>query len=51
LLLTAAAFAADLEGFAMFNASEIQARAKATKLDEYKAGLDRAGTSGATTDF
>jgi hypothetical protein len=46
LLLTAAAYAADPEGFAMYKASEIQARAQATKLDQYKAGLDRAGTWG-----
>jgi hypothetical protein len=37
-------FAADPEGFAMYKASDITARAKAAKLDENKAGLDRAGT-------
>jgi mannose-6-phosphate isomerase-like protein (cupin superfamily) len=46
LLLTAPLFAADPEGFAMYKSSEIQARAKATKLDENKAGLDRAATWG-----
>jgi len=46
LSLTGAAFAADPEGFAMYKASEIQARAKATKLDANKAGLDRAGNWG-----
>jgi mannose-6-phosphate isomerase-like protein (cupin superfamily) len=46
LVLTTAGFAADPEGFAMLKSSEIQARAKATKLDEYKSGLDRAGTWG-----
>src|SRR5580704_476631 len=45
-LLTVAAFAADPEGFAMYKASDIQARAKAAKLDENKAGLDRAGNWG-----
>jgi mannose-6-phosphate isomerase-like protein (cupin superfamily) len=46
LLLSATAFAADPEGFAMYTASDIQARAKATKLDANKAGLDRAGNWG-----
>src|SRR5437660_3519790 len=46
MLLATGAFAADPEGFAMYKASEIQARAKATKLDEHKAGLDRAGNWG-----
>jgi mannose-6-phosphate isomerase-like protein (cupin superfamily) len=46
LLLTTAVLAADPDGFAMFKASEIQARAKAAKLDENKAGLYRAGTWG-----
>src|SRR5438105_14962624 len=45
-LLTVAVFAADPEGFAMYKASDIQARAKAAKLDENKAGLDRAGNWG-----
>ena len=44
LLLTATVFAADPEGFAMYKASDIQARAKAAKLDENKAGLDRVAT-------
>jgi uncharacterized RmlC-like cupin family protein len=38
--------AADPEGFAMFTAADIQARAKATKLDAHKAGLDRAANWG-----
>jgi len=46
LFLTTAVFAADPEGFAMYKASEIQAHAKAAKLDENKAGLDRLGTWG-----
>ncbi len=46
LLLSTAVFAADPEGFAMYKASDIQARAKATKLDDFKAGLDRAGAWG-----
>ena len=46
LSLGAAAFAADPEGFAMYTASDIQARAKATKLDANHAGLDRAGNWG-----
>ena len=39
-------FAADPEGFAMYKASEITARAKSAKLDQNKAGLDRAGNWG-----
>jgi mannose-6-phosphate isomerase-like protein (cupin superfamily) len=46
LLLAATVFAADPEGFAMYKASEIKARAEAAKLDENKAGLDRAGSWG-----
>jgi hypothetical protein len=46
LLLTTSAFAADPDGFAMYKASEIQARAKAAKLDENKAGADRVATWG-----
>jgi uncharacterized RmlC-like cupin family protein len=46
LLLTVAVFAADPEGFAMYKASEITSRAKAAKLDEYKAGADRVATWG-----
>src|ERR1700676_4737732 len=46
LLLTGSVFAADPEGFAMYKASEIKARAKAAKLDENKAGLDRVATWG-----
>jgi mannose-6-phosphate isomerase-like protein (cupin superfamily) len=46
LLLTSSLMAADPEGFAMYKGSEIQSRAKAAKLDENKAGLDRAGNWG-----
>jgi mannose-6-phosphate isomerase-like protein (cupin superfamily) len=46
LAAATALFAADPEGFAMYKASDIAARAKATKLDEHKAGLDRAGNWG-----
>jgi hypothetical protein len=46
LFATMALFAADPEGFAMYKASEITARAKAAKLDEYKAGADRVATWG-----
>jgi mannose-6-phosphate isomerase-like protein (cupin superfamily) len=46
LFLTAPLFAADPEGFAMYKASEIKARANAAKLDEYKAGADRVATWG-----
>jgi uncharacterized RmlC-like cupin family protein len=46
LLLTTASFAAEPEGFAMYKSSDIQARAKASKLDENKAGLDRVGSWG-----
>ena len=46
LIATPALFAADPEGFAMYKASEINAHAKATKLDEHKAGVDRIGTWG-----
>jgi mannose-6-phosphate isomerase-like protein (cupin superfamily) len=46
LLMTTISFAADPQGFAMYKAGDIQARAKATKLDENKAGLDRAGNWG-----
>jgi mannose-6-phosphate isomerase-like protein (cupin superfamily) len=46
LLLAATVFAADPEGFAMYKASEIKARAEAAKLDENKAGLDRVASWG-----
>jgi mannose-6-phosphate isomerase-like protein (cupin superfamily) len=46
LLLATIIFAADPEGFAMYKGSEIKARAAAAKLDENKAGLDRAGSWG-----
>ena len=42
----AALLASDPEGFAMYKASDIQSRAKAAKLDENKAGLDRVATWG-----
>jgi hypothetical protein len=46
LSATTAVFAADPEGFAMYKASDIVARAKAAKLDEYKAGAARVATWG-----
>ena len=46
LLLATTIFAADPEGFAMYKASEIKARAAATKIDENKAGLDRVASWG-----
>ena len=46
LLLTTLVFAADPDGFAMYKASDIQARAKAAKLDENKAGADRVANWG-----
>jgi uncharacterized RmlC-like cupin family protein len=46
LFAAMAVFAADPEGFAMYKASDITARAKAAKLDEYKAGADRVATWG-----
>lgn len=46
LLLTQVVFAADPDGFVMYKASDIQARAKAAKLDEHKAGVDRIATWG-----
>ena len=46
LFATVAVYAADPEGFAMYKASDITARAKAAKLDEYKAGADRVATWG-----
>jgi mannose-6-phosphate isomerase-like protein (cupin superfamily) len=44
--LTVAVFAADPDGFAMYKAADIKARVNAAKLDDHKAGLDRAGTWG-----
>lgn len=38
--------AADPEGFTMWKSADIQARAKAAKLDAHKAGLDRAANWG-----
>jgi mannose-6-phosphate isomerase-like protein (cupin superfamily) len=46
LLLTTLVFAADPDGFAMYKASDIQARARAAKLDENKAGADRVANWG-----
>jgi mannose-6-phosphate isomerase-like protein (cupin superfamily) len=39
-------FAADLEGFAAWTSADIQAHAKAAKLDEHKAGVDRVANWG-----
>jgi mannose-6-phosphate isomerase-like protein (cupin superfamily) len=44
--VSASAFAADPEGFAMYKAADVKARANAAKLDENKAGADRAGNWG-----
>ena len=38
--------AADPSGFSMWTSADIQAKAKAAKLDEHKAGLDRAANWG-----
>ncbi len=38
--------AADPDGFASWTSAELQARAKATKLDEHKAGADRVASWG-----
>jgi mannose-6-phosphate isomerase-like protein (cupin superfamily) len=46
LFLTASAFAADPDGFAMYKASDIKARAMAAKLDANKAAADRVATWG-----
>jgi mannose-6-phosphate isomerase-like protein (cupin superfamily) len=46
LISAATLMAADPEGFVMYKASEIVSRAKAAKLDENKAGADRAGNWG-----
>jgi mannose-6-phosphate isomerase-like protein (cupin superfamily) len=46
LFLTTASFAADPEGFAMYKSAEVQARAKAAKLDENKAAADRVASWG-----
>src|SRR5690242_14300425 len=46
LFVAQAVFASDPEGFAMYKASDITARAKAAKLDEYKAGAARVATWG-----
>lgn len=44
--LTVTGLAADPDGFAMFKAADIKARLAAAKLDDHKAGADRAGTWG-----
>ena len=44
--LTVIGFAADPDGFAMFKAADIKSRLAAAKLDDHKAGADRAGTWG-----
>src|SRR5215469_1411323 len=46
LSLATTVFAADPPGFAAWKGSEIVSRAKAAKLDEYKAGADRVATWG-----
>ena len=46
LFASVAVYAADPEGFAMYKASDITARANAAKLDEYKAGAARVATWG-----
>src|SRR6185437_4009121 len=46
LVAATVALAADPEGFAMYKASDIQARAKAAKLDAHKAGADRVANWG-----
>ncbi|MDP9055158.1 MAG: cupin domain-containing protein [Acidobacteriota bacterium] len=46
LVLTASLWAADPEGFAMYKASELQARAMAAKLDANKSSADRMATWG-----
>lgn len=46
LLLTPTMFAADPDGFAMYTAADIKARAAAAKLDANKAGADRVATWG-----
>lgn len=46
LLGAGAVYAADPPGFAMYTSADIQARARAAKLDANKAGLDRAGSWG-----
>ena len=44
--LTVTGVAADPDGFAMFKAADIKSRLAAAKLDDHKAGADRAGTWG-----
>ena len=45
-VLAVLVFAADPEGFVIYKAADVQARFKAAKLDEHKAGADRAATWG-----
>ena len=46
LLCALPLLAADPEGFGMWKSADIQARAKAAKLDEHKAGADRVANYG-----
>lgn len=46
VVVTMTVFAADPDGFAMFKAADIKSRLAAAKLDDHKAGADRAGTWG-----
>ena len=46
ILVALPLWAADPAGFAMWSSADIQAKAKAAKLDEHKAGLDRAANWG-----
>lgn len=46
LFMTPLAWAADPDGFAMYTAADIKARAAAAKLDANKAGADRVATWG-----
>lgn len=46
LLLTAVAFAADPDGFAIYKGSELETRSKAAKLDQYNARPDRISSWG-----
>src|SRR5579864_9538501 len=46
ILFTLPLWAADPAGFAMWSSADIQAKAKAAKLDEHKAGADRVANWG-----
>jgi hypothetical protein len=46
VLLVRSVRAADPDGFVAYKAAELQAHAKAAKLDENKAGVDRVATWG-----